>query len=146
MSIVTQQMLVTRLTEPELIRLTDINGEAIGQAAMAQAISEGESEILVNVGQKYTLPLSLGDKDTAALVRTKCTDAVVYRLYVNCDHRVDESIEKAYDVAIKWSEGIATGKLGLLGETQQEASPAAGGAMLIVGGGQTIDRDTMGGL
>jgi len=147
MSIITQTNLADRLGAAELIRLTDDAGSAaVNTAVMDRAIDEGEGEILNNLGQKYTLPLVLTDANSAAVVRAKCLDAVVYRLVVHRDRVVDESLLAAYKAAVAWSERIATGALGLIGETLTGSSPAPGGAMLIVGGEQVIDRESMKGL
>jgi phage gp36-like protein len=147
MATITQEQLENRLGADELVRLTDDAGaRSVDADVLDRHIEEGESEILNNIGQRYQLPLASTNAATTAAVRTKLIDAVVYRLYMHRDHRVDESIETAYRDAVKWSESIAAGRLGLIGELLLDSSPAAGGTMLIVGDDATIDRDTMAGL
>jgi phage gp36-like protein len=147
MSIVTQAILEKRIPAAELIRLTDDAGSGVVNAnVLAQAIADGEAEILVNVGQRYTLPLSLDNTMTASVVTAKCLACVVYMLYLHRDQVVAEEVKAAHDAAVKWSEKIAAGGAGLLGESELAASPAAGGGMLIVGPESVITRESMNGL
>lgn len=148
MPIITQQMIEDRVGAAELVRLSDDAGTGlVNLDVMAQAVSEGEGEILNNIAQRYRLPLAMSDSNTAAVVRTKLLDAIVYRLIMHRDRRVEDTIETAYRDAIKWSEAIATGRLGLHGETQLPASPAGGGGMMIAGSTpKVISRETMKGL
>jgi len=145
--IVTQTMLENRVGADELVRLTDDAGTgSVNASVMARAIDEGEGELLNNIGQRYVLPLALSDTNTASVVQGMMIDAVVYRLYMRRDHAVTEEHTAAYRHAVEWSEKIAAGKLGLLGETERSESPSGVGQVIVDGSSRVISRETTQGL
>lgn len=146
MAIISQTMLEERLTSAVLIRLTDdAAAGVVGADAMNQAVAEGEGELNHLVGQRYTLPLDLGDADLAAIVRAMWTDAVVYRLYMRRGTPPEE-VTKAYQHAVEWASKVATGATGLPGETALGESPAQGGRVIVTGSTKVITRESMSGL
>ena len=147
MSIVTQTMLVNRIGEAVLIRLTDdeVTGSVDGDV-MNRAIDEGEGELLNNVAQRYVIPLTLGNAHTASAVKAMMLDAVVYRLFMHRDHAVSEEHTGAYKHAVDWSIKIAEGKLGLTDETLLGESPGQKGKMIIDGSPRVISRESTKGL
>jgi phage gp36-like protein len=147
MSILTQTQIEQRVAADELVRLTDDSGAgAVDTDVLARAVEAGESEVLGLVGQRYQLPLSMTHATTVSMVQTKLLDAVVYRLYLHRDQVIPETIRDCYKDAIRWAESIAKGDIGLINETQQSASPAGGGEMLIVSSDQVVSRESMAGL
>lgn len=147
MSIVTQTMLESRVGEAELIRLTDDGATgSLDTGVMNHFIDAGEGELLGLIGQRYVLPLALTNTSTAETVQNKCLDVVVYRLYVHRDRGATPDLADLYRAAIKWAEGIALGKFGLLDETAVSESPAGGGRIIAQTTDRVIDRDSMKGL
>lgn len=150
MSIITQQRLTERLTEPELIRLTDDAGEgALDTDNMQRAIDAGEAEILSRLGRRYTLPLSLSHATDQAVVTTYCLDVVVYHLFVRREAAAagsDSVLAAAYKAAIAWAEKVAKGELDLLGEAEAEDAPVAGGGIVVHSSEAVISRTSMKGL
>ena len=147
MAITTQTMIENRIGSAELVRLTD-DGQtgSVNEDVLNRMIDEGEGELLNNIGQRYALPLGLTDAHTASAVRGMMLDAVVYRLLMHRDHVVGDEQMAAYKHAVEWSEKIAAGKLGLVGETLLGESPAQAGQIVITSGDQVITRDSMQGL
>lgn len=146
MAIVTQVDLEGRIGENELIRLTDDDATGhVGSANLNRAIADGESEILNDVGQRYTLPLSLGEETTADAVRVKLLDAVVYRLHLR-RAPVPEDVVLAYQAATKWAQSIAAGDRGLIGETEIAAAPMGTGPIVVDADERVFGRTNCEGL
>jgi phage gp36-like protein len=147
MAITSQTMLEDRIGAAELVRLTDdgLTG-SVDADVLARVTADGEGELLNNIGQRYVLPLALGDVHTAAAVRAMMLDAVIYRLYQRRDRRMEVEIVEAYTRARAWSERIAAGTLGLVGETRLSESPAQAGRVIVTGSERVIDRESMKGL
>lgn len=107
MSYITQDELIKRFGENELIQLTDrehlgdINTEVLNEA-IADAAATVESYLQ----QQYTLPLDQALIDASPLKRI-AGDIVRYFLFEN---GADEEVEKRYRDAIAWLRDIAAGK------------------------------------
>lgn len=108
MSYCTQQDLVDRFSEAELIQLTDRAGaaNAIDTAVLGQAISDADDEINGWLAGRYTLPLS---STPAALVRVAC-DIARYRLHIDS---MPEIVAQRYKDAINWLTKVGTGAVSL---------------------------------
>jgi phage gp36-like protein len=143
---VPQSELEDRLGAAELARLTDDFGAgSINATVLAQAIADGEADILNWINQKYVLPLSLGNAATAYMVKSRMADCIEYRL-----HRrrapAPEDVVETYRWAIEWAQKVAAGEIGLVGETELSESPHAAGNPVIQSEERVIDRDAMRGL
>lgn len=146
MSIISEAIVENRIGEEELIRLTDDSGSGTtGSAALTQAISQGEGEILSYLGRRYRLPLALTSTYTAGLVEAVCLDAVIYRLYLR-KRIVPEDIRAAYERSIAWAKDAAAGRVVLEGETTADDPPAAGGIMIAETTERIMSREDMDGL
>jgi phage gp36-like protein len=110
----TQQNLVDRFTEEELIQLTDrtIPATAIDATVVAEAISDADDTINGYIAGRYDLPLS---STPGVLVRNACDLAHYYLYGVNV---VPDVVQKRYDAAIKYLTLLGEGKvtLGLDGD------------------------------
>jgi phage gp36-like protein len=146
MAIITQTEVEGRIGSAEVIRLTDdaVSG-SVNAAILARVISDAEGEVLGRIAQAYTLPLGLADVNTSAMVKTALLDVVVYRLALRRPP-VAEDFAASFKAAIAWADKIASGSLGLAGETELAESVGQGGNIVVDSTERVIDRDSMAGL
>lgn len=105
----TQQDLVDRFGEEELIQLTDrtnLPQSAIDATVVARALADADAKIDSHVGARYSLPLATPQP---ALVPVACAIAR-YGLYGN---RVTEQVRTAFRDAERYLESVANGKVKL---------------------------------
>jgi phage gp36-like protein len=122
MSYCTQQDLVDRFGEPELIQLTGRDPQGVMDAdVIDQAIADADAEIEGYLSA-YQLPLT---SVPANLTRIAC-DIARYRLYA--DQPVEVVMER-YKAAVRFLEGVAAGRFILV-------DAALGGA---IDGGEGIE-------
>lgn len=116
MTYFTQQDLIDRFGETELIQLTDRTGlNAIDSAILAQAIQDASAEIDGYLAGVYPLPLAATPPQ---LIRVGCDMGRYYlRLAIGV---VPETVEKRYEHAIKYLKAVATGAISL-GVAQEDA-------------------------
>lgn len=147
MAYTTQASLEERVGEAELVRLTDdANTGTVNTDVLDRIVAEGEAELLGYLGQRYTLPLALGNAIDAAVVRAHCADVIVYRLYIHRDREATADLLSLYKAAVEWAKAIAAGSIGLLAETPVTSSPATGGKIIVSSEEAVITRDSMQGL
>lgn len=132
MAYITQQQLVERFGEAELIQLTDRDGSAgaIVTSVLDSAIEDAGSEVDAYVGVRYDLPLATVP---VSLVRV-VSDIVRYRLY---DEAATEQVRKRYEDAIKFLVGVAKGGI-TIGELPEEL--ASSGDVRMESGGRVFSR------
>lgn len=108
MTYCTQQDLVERFGNEELLQLTDRNNtHAIDATVVARALADADSEINGYVlAAGYTLPLV----NVPEIIRAYACDIARYRLYD--DHAV-EQVQKRYEDAIKFLRLLSEGKTSL---------------------------------
>lgn len=107
MAYCTQQNLIDRFGELELIQLSDRTGHGVIDATVVgQAIADADAEINAYL-LAYSLPLSVVP---AHLTSIAC-DIVRYRLLVAQEV---EPITERYKIAIRYLEQVATGKIRLM--------------------------------
>jgi phage gp36-like protein len=132
MAYVTQQQLIDRFGEAELIQLTDReNTGAIDAVVLAQAIGDAGAEIDGYLASRYQLPIA----PPPAILTLYAGDIVRYRLY---DDGATEEVRKSYDDAIKFVRLVGEGKL-RLGAAADE--PVASGGAQMESGGRVFGRD-----
>ena len=108
MAYATQQDLIDRFGESEVIALTDRSDPpagAVDAAVAALALSDADSEIDVYVGRRYTLPL---EPVPTVLVRVAC-DIARYRLSDDADVLTEE-VSNRYNGALRLLRDLAAGK------------------------------------
>ena len=109
MAYCTQQNLIDRYSEDELILLTDRTGlNKIDTAAIAAAIADADSEIDSYLSARYTTPVAVVSD---ALIMHACNIAR-YRLH---GQAVTELVQNRYKEAVNWLKDVAAGKAGLPG-------------------------------
>lgn len=127
MSYCTQQNLIDRFSEQELIELTDratpVTG-AIVAAVLSRAIADADAEIDGHLAAKFTLPL---DPVPLTLERIAC-DITRYHLY---DDRVSEQVRTRYQDAIKFLKGVVDGSISIGVDAASEAPAASGGPQYV---------------
>lgn len=129
---ITQQQLIERFGEAELIQLTDRDGTAgeIVTSVLDSAIDDAGSEVDAYVGVRYDLPLAIVP---ISLVRV-ASDIVRYRLY---DDAATEQVRTRYEDAIKFLVGVAKGAISV-GELPEEL--ASSGDVRMESGGRVFSR------
>ena len=114
----TQQDLVDRFGETELIQLTDTSGAGtIDATAVARAIADAEGEIDTYLAKAASLPLS----PAPAIVAAAACDMARYRLYRD---QLTEPVTQRYKDAIRLLSAIARGEIRLSAEAVT-ANPVA---------------------
>ena len=109
MSYATQQDLIDRFGEAELIELTDRADPATGvidATVVAGALNDADELINSYISKRYDLPLS---PIPARLVRL-ASEIARYFLY---EDAVTERVKQAYDDAVAFLKDLATGKAAL---------------------------------
>lgn len=98
-----------QLDDRSLITLTDDEGAGqVAEDRVTRAIADADEEINGYVGSRHTVPLS----PVPAIVRKLSTDIAIYNLYARRD-LVTETRSERYKNAIKFLDGVATGKISL---------------------------------
>ncbi|HJW81951.1 MAG TPA: DUF1320 domain-containing protein, partial [Acidiferrobacterales bacterium] len=107
MPYVTQQKLIDRFGETEMIQLTDRNNAGtVDAAVLDQAIADAGAEIDGYLAGRYQLPLAV----TPSILVLYAGDIARYRLY---DDGATEEVRKRYEDAIKFLRLAAEGKVRL---------------------------------
>lgn len=116
MTYATQQDLVDRFGEDELIQLTDREHTgSIDTEVLDQALADATEEIDTYVGARYRLPLETVPK---ILVRW-CADIARYHLY---DDAAPEAVQKRYEGVRSSLRMLAEGKTTLGQDTEDQAT------------------------
>jgi len=132
MPYVTQQQLVARFGEEELIQLTDrANVGAIDAAVLNQAIADAGAEIDGYLAGRYQLPLA----QVPSVIALYCGDITRYRLY---DDAARDEVRKRYEDAMKFLRLVSEGKVRL--GADEPAAPAAGSVQMETSG-RVFGRD-----
>lgn len=107
MTYASQQNLIDRFGEDELIQLTDRdNLGAIDAAVVARALADADAEINGYLSTRYTLPLS----PVPAVLEKLACDIARYQLFENA---VTEIVKERYENAIRFLKDVAAGKVTL---------------------------------
>ncbi len=120
MTYATQQDLVERFGQEELIQLTDRNSVgAIDATVVAKALADADAAIDGYVASRYTLPLS----PVPAQLNRVAGDIARYYLY---EDKPTEAVQKRYDAAIAWLKDVAKGLITLgVDAAAQAPTPAS---------------------
>ena len=126
MTYATQQNMVDRFGEREVIALTDRdNTGVIDAVVLAQGLTSADDEINAYLASKYSLPLA----STPVIVRDFACDMARYRL---CSAEVTETeeVRNRYNDAIKFFSKVAKGEISL-GLNGLNMVPAPTGSVLL---------------
>lgn len=133
----TQQDLVDRFGETEVIQLSDrTSSGAIDAVVVAAKLADAGAEIDGYLAGRYTLPLV---PVPLTLQRIAC-DIARYHLY---DDRVTEAVAKRYNDAIKFLTGVSKGDIQLGVDAGGTAPPSAAGAPEFTACDPVFTRDTL---
>lgn len=132
----TQQNLIDRFGETEILQLTDKDGdEVIDAAVISQAIDDADAIIDGYLQSRYTLPLQSVPKN---LVTYAC-DIARYRLY---DDRATEQVTTRYKDALAFLRSISKGDITLGLDGDSEPTATTGGPQADAPG-RTFTRDKL---
>jgi len=123
MAYATQQNLIDRFGERELIELTDRADPptgAIDAAVVTKALADADGAINGYLAVKYQLPIS---PVPVMFERFGC-DIARYYLY---EDRVTDQVRRRYEDAIKYLEGVASGKVNIGVDASNQAPSSSGG-------------------
>lgn len=123
MTYATQQDLIDRYGEEELIQLTDRTDPpqgAIDATVVSRALEDADHEIDGYLAARYTLPLA---STPQVLVRIAC-DIARYRLY---DDRATEAVTQRYKDSVRFLEAVSRGQVTLGLDAAQQAPASSGG-------------------
>lgn len=136
MAYASQQDLVDRFGEQELIQLTDReNTGAIVSHVVDRALGDADAEINSYVVARYKLPLP---ETPAVLVRLAC-DIARYQL---SGDRVQESVRQRYEDAVKFLKSLSRGEADL-GVAVGETPAPADASVRVVAPPRVFDRNTL---
>lgn len=115
----TQTDLLKRISEDELIQLTDkSDADAINTAAVTQAIADADAEIDSYCG-RYTLPFA----PVPVMVKKISVDIAIYNLYgLTPTLKIPEDIQKRYENAAKFLLNVSKGLISLGADAPDEAT------------------------
>jgi len=121
MPYVTQQNLIDRFGQEELIQLTDrTQSGAIDAAVINKALADADAEINGYLSAKYTLPLN----PVPVVLERIAGDVARYFLY---EDRVTEQVERRYKDALRFLESVAKGTIRIGVDAANQAPAASGG-------------------
>jgi len=107
MTYATQQNMIDRFGNPEVIQITDhSNTGAIDATVLGQALADADAEIDGFLASRYVLPLT---SEPPVLMRLAC-DIARYYLY---DDRATDQVKERYQNARDFLTSIAQGKITL---------------------------------
>ncbi|MEJ1358344.1 MAG: DUF1320 domain-containing protein [Candidatus Sedimenticola sp. (ex Thyasira tokunagai)] len=133
MAYCTQQNLIDRYGEIELIQLSDHDGVGeIDTDVLDRAISDAEGEIDGHLGGRFQLPISPLPK---SLQRIAC-DIARYYLY---DDNATEQVTKRYNDAVKFLQGVAKGTINI-GIASSGDKPSSQNTATVISGGSVFNR------
>lgn len=120
MAYITEQQLIDRFGERELIALTDFDN--VGQLdsdTLNRAIAAAGAEIDGYLADRYSLPVSSNPERLVDIA----ADLVRCRLYT---HDAPDYVTEACKVARRWLEGVAAGRWSVPGLGAKPGAGAAG--------------------
>lgn len=107
MTYATQQNMIDRFGEQELIELTDhANTGAINATVLGQALADADAEINAYLVSRYALPLA----SVPPILVKFAADVARYQLY---DTRATEMVKARYDDAVKFFKALSSGAVSL---------------------------------
>lgn len=122
MTYATQQDLIDRYGDTELIQLTDENRVgAIDATTVARALADADAEMNGYLAVRYTLPLA-----STPLVLTRFACAIAR--YLLHDQAATEQVEKDYKNALAFLKSVSEGKVDLGLNAVNQSTASAGGA------------------
>lgn len=144
MAYITQTDLLDRVSQKQLIQLTD-DAEAgtVDATKVNDCIADAESEIHFYAAKKYSVPFTT---PVPPLVISLDKDIATYNLWRRRPAiKMPDQVRTAYQDAVKKLEKIADGT-GTLGIDPPPAASTQGSSGEIFGPARVFDRDKLGGF
>lgn len=141
MSYATQQDLVDRFGEEELVQLTDRDNApatTIDATVVGKALGDADALIDSYVGKQYALPLASAPP---ILTRYAADIARFYLFGERADK--DHPVRGAFDLALTWLKDVARGLVKLDDGTGSEASAEGGGQVRFDVAERVNSRDSL---
>lgn len=141
---VTQQGLIERGWERQLIQLTDkVNRPAttIDDTIVARHIADAESTIDSYLAKRYRLPLT----QVPPVLEKVAADLAIYFLHGSTVEK-DGAVAMAYRNAMQWLSDVSKGTVTIEGATETAPAQAGGGQILTAGPERQLTRDSLSGL
>lgn len=136
MTYATQQDLVDRFGEAEIIQLTDTtNSGVINASTLAKTLADTDAQINAYL-QAYSLPFL---STPPALVRVAC-DIARYQLY---DVRATELVESRYKDALTFLKNVSTGIASLGADASGKPVTAVQSNIKSVANGRIFSKTTL---
>lgn len=133
----TQQNMIDRFGEEELIQLTDrTHIGVIDAVVLTQALTDASALIDGYLRAAYTLPLA---NVPAELVLVCCNLARFY-LY---DDRVIDVVQKRRDEAVSWLKDVSAKRVSLGADSVGNAAPAASGGVSFIAAERVFDATSL---
>lgn len=112
MAYCTQNDLLERVTEDDLVQLTDDQDQGVVDVSVvARAIADADAEIDGYCGTRYDVPFS----PVPVMIRKLSVDIAIHNLFAR-RRRVSEVVKQAYDVSVKFLEKVSKGLISLGGD------------------------------
>jgi len=139
MSYCTEQQLIDRFGEQELIQLTDYdNVDAINNDTLSRAIADAAAEIDGYLAERYTTPLA----SVPARIADIAASLVRCRLYT---HDIPDEVAEGCKTARRWLEGVAMGKWPVPGLAEKGGAETTGSPQ-VSAPGRVFTDDTLKGF
>jgi len=123
MAYCTQQDLADRISQTDLVTLSDQNGDGNPDlVVVAKAIRDADALIDSYLSVKFTVPVS----PVPDVLRTRAVNLAIYFLKLGRDS-VTEDARKQYEDDVKWLEAVVAGKVSLGIAPMPAESTSAGG-------------------
>jgi phage gp36-like protein len=118
----TQQDMIDRYGEDDLLIAADHDGDGVADAAVVtQGLSDATDVIDAHIGARYTLPLAT----VPAVLKRLCVDIALYLM--SKPPSITEEKRKRYEDAIKLLQAISSGKVSLgISETGETVATTGG--------------------
>lgn len=138
MTYATQQNMIDRFGEQELIELTDhADTGAINATVLGQALADADAEINAYLTSRYTLPLA----SVPPVLVKFAADVARYQLY---DTRASEQVKARYDDAVKFFKMLASGSVSLGLDPVNQPVADVGGVQ-VNAAARVFNADSLGG-
>jgi phage gp36-like protein len=144
MSYTTNTDVAERLGMTLYVQLTDDAGTgSADEAKVIAARQAAEGEVNSYLGRRYAVPVdTAAHEELGAVLKGITLDLVAYRLHSR-HPPVPSDVHAAYSAAIKWLEGIASGRLVLPTVDELPSNPANGFPAAVTGPSRVLSREEM---
>lgn len=137
MAYATQQEMIDRFGQREIIQLTDKSTPptgSINSTVLGKAIADAEATINGYVASRYSLPLA---EVPQQLIRIACD---LTRFFL--DKEPSKEVQDRYDYALAWLRDVSAGRVSL-GVVSPQVTPSSTGGPTAVGGARVFNTDNL---